>query len=162
MTEPRCHWLIGLYPKAWRERYGDELNELLREQCGWRDVADVLTSAFTERLFYSSPLGERSMRAYPSSVAVLARKPSAILPIVMSLGALSVVLIAIATGGAKPQPDEGAAAHIWQLLIAGQLPFLGWFALRWLKRDPRAGLSVLAIWLVAFGAALFPVWYLGL
>ena len=102
------------------------------------------------------------MQTYPASVAVLARKPSAIVPIAMSLCALSVVFIAMATGAAKPQPDENAAAHIWQILIAGQLPFLGWFALRWLMRDPKAGLSVIAIWLVAFGAALFPVWYLGL
>ena len=102
------------------------------------------------------------MQTYPASVAVLVRKPSAILPIAMSLGALSVVLIAMATGIAKPQADEGAAAHIWQILIAGQLPFLGWFVLRWLKRDPKAGLSVLALWIVAFGAALLPVWLLGL
>ena len=102
------------------------------------------------------------MQTYPASVAVLTRKPSAILPIAMSLGALAVVLLAMATGNAKPQPDENAAAHIWQILITGQLPFLGWFALRWVSHDFKAGLSVLALWLVAFGAALFPVWYLGL
>lgn len=162
MTEPRRNWLIGLYPKAWRERYGDELNEILREQGGWRVATDVIKAALAEQLFHSSPMGARSMQTYPASVAVLARKPSAMLPIAMSLGALSVVLIAIATGGTKPQPDEGATAHIWQLLMVGQLPFLGWFALRWLKGDPRAGLSVLALWLVAFGASLLPVWLLGL
>jgi hypothetical protein len=102
------------------------------------------------------------MQTYPRNVAVLVRKPSAIVPVAMSLGALSVVLLAIANGSAKPQPDEGAAAHIWQILIAGQLPFVGWFALRWLTRDFKAALLVLALQLVAIVAALFPVWYLGL
>jgi hypothetical protein len=80
----------------------------------------------------------------------------------MSLLALSVVLIAIATMGARRQPDEGAAAHIWQLLMLGQLPFLGWFALRWLTSDFRAALPIIGLQVAAFGAALLPVWLLGL
>ena len=102
------------------------------------------------------------MQTYPRHVAVLVRKPSALVPIAMSLCALGVVLLAIANGSAKPQPDEGTAAHIWQILIAGQLPFLGWFAVRWLTRDFKAALPVLGLQLLAFVAALFPVWYLGL
>ena len=102
------------------------------------------------------------MPTYSGKVAVLARRPSAVVPIAMSLGALSVVLLAIANGSAKPQPDEGTAAHIWQILVAGQLPFLGWFALRWLTRDFKTALPVLALQLLAFAGALFPVWYLGL
>ncbi len=102
------------------------------------------------------------MPTYPRNVAVLVRKPSAIIPIAMSLCAFSIVLLAIANGSARPQPDEGAAAHIWQILIAGQLPFLGWFALHWLTRDFKAAFPVLALQLLAFVAALFPVWYLGL
>lgn len=102
------------------------------------------------------------MRAYPGNIAVLVRKPSAMIPIVMSVAALAVVLIAIAISGTKRQPDEGAAAHVWQLLMAGQLPFLAWFGLHWLKREFKAALSVLALQLLAFAAALFPVWYFGL
>ena len=102
------------------------------------------------------------MRTYPGNFGVLVRKPSAIAPIMMSLAALSVVLVAIAIGAAKPQPDENAGAHIWQLLMAGQLPLLGWFALRWLTRDFRAALPIFGLQMVAFGAALLPVWLLGL
>lgn len=102
------------------------------------------------------------MRTSAGPVAVLVRKPSAVTPIIMSLIALSVVVIAMAIGAAQPEPDENAGAHIWQLLMAGQLPFLGWFALRWLWRDLRAGLPILALQIVAFVAALLPVWYLGL
>lgn len=90
------------------------------------------------------------------------RKPSAIIPIAMSLSALVVILIAIAISGAKRQPDEGAAAHIWQLLMVGQIPLLGWFAFRWFRKDFRAAIPVLGLQIVAFAAALLPVWLLGL
>ncbi|HZC38684.1 MAG TPA: hypothetical protein VE221_08425, partial [Sphingomicrobium sp.] len=151
-----------LYPGAWRKRYGDEMDELLRDGCGWRDAVDIVKAAAVERLLYSSRMGARTMRAYPGNIAVLVRKPSAMIPIVMSVAALAVVLIAIAISGTKRQPDEGAAAHVWQLLMAGQLPFLAWFGLHWLRREFKAALWVLMLQLLAFAAALFPVWYFGL
>jgi len=49
---------------------------------------------------------------------------SAIAPIVMSLLALLMVLIVVATGWERNLTDEGAAAHIFQLLILAQLPFI--------------------------------------
>ncbi len=102
------------------------------------------------------------MQAYPANIAVLERKPSAVAPIAMSLCALGVVLIAIAVSGARQQADESTAAHLWQLLMAGQLPFLAWFAFHWLKHDLKAGLLVVALQIAAFLAALLPVWLLGL
>ena len=32
------------------------------------------------------------------------------------------------------RPDEGTIAHLWQLLMAGQLPVLAFFAIKWLPR----------------------------
>jgi hypothetical protein len=160
MSERRHHWLTRLYPPAWRARYGEEMDELLSEGCSWRDMLDVARSALVERMRHSSGAGVESMPA--RNVAILVRKPSAVVPIVMSLCAVTVVVVAIANGSAKPQPDEGAAAHIWQILIAGQLPFLAWFAVRWLTRDFKAAVPVLGIQILALAAALFPVWYLGL
>ncbi len=55
---------------------------------------------------------------------LLFRPISAWVPIAMSLGALSVIAFHLSTAGAAPQADEGAAAHLWQLLIAGQAPLL--------------------------------------
>jgi hypothetical protein len=138
------------------------MDELLGGGCSWRDLADVAKSAVIERLFHSSRQGAETMQTYPGSITVLVRKPSAITPIIMSLVALSVVLVAIVTMGPKRQPDEGATAHLWQLLMAGQLPILGWFALRWLTRDFRAALPILGLQIVAFATALLPVWLLGL
>ena len=95
-------------------------------------------------------------------VRELLRQPSAFLPIVMSLAALALVLGVVATVGVVREPDEGTAAHVWQLLMASQIPIVGYFALRWLPRAPRQGLAVLALQSGAALAALAPVWLLQL
>ena len=71
--------------------------------------------------------------------------PSAYLPLAMSLTALAVVLGHAAIYGIVHEADEGAAAHIWQLLMAGQLPVVAIFAIKWLPRDPRRTLRGLAV-----------------
>lgn len=90
------------------------------------------------------------------------RRPSALIPVAMSLAALATVLTHIAMFGSARQPDEGAAAHIWQLLMAGQAPVIAWFAIRWLPRSPRQTLEMLGIQAAAALAAMFPVWWFGL
>ena len=88
------------------------------------------------------------------------KHPSAFLPVTMSLLALGVALTHIAFFGTARQPDEGTAAHLWQLLMAGQLPMVAVFAFRWLPRAPRYALLVLALQGVAALAALAPVYFL--
>ena len=85
------------------------------------------------------------------------KHPSAFLPVAMSLLAVAVVLIHLALFGTARQPDEGAAAHLWQLLMAGQLPVIFFFAVRWLPQAPRFALPVLALQVAAAVAALAPV-----
>jgi hypothetical protein len=92
----------------------------------------------------------------------LVREPSAVLPVAMSLVALAIVLGHVALFGAAREADEGTAAHLWQLLMAAQLPIIAWFAARWLPRAPGQALLVLALQLVAALAALAPVFLLGL
>jgi len=89
------------------------------------------------------------------------RQPSAFIPIAMSLAALVTVLYYAARFGTAPQPDEGAAAHIWQLLMAGQLPVVAFYAVKWLPRAPRTALQVLALQACAALAALAPVYWFG-
>ena len=88
--------------------------------------------------------------------------PSAFLPVVMSLGALATVLFSLARFGVVREADEGAAAHIWQLLMAAQLPIIAFFAVKWLPRAPKAALAVLALQGGAALAALAPVFLLKL
>jgi hypothetical protein len=92
----------------------------------------------------------------------LMKKPSAFLPAAMSLAALTVVLIHVAVYGTAREADEGAAAHLWQLLMAAQVPVVAFFAIRWLPQTPRRALPILALQAVAALAALAPVFFLGL
>lgn len=88
------------------------------------------------------------------------RRPTALIPIAMSLTALAVVWIHVVRIGVARQADEGAAAHLWQLLMGGQLPVIAVFAANWLPRRPRQALAVLALQLAAALAAAAPVFIL--
>src|SRR6476646_6637052 len=88
------------------------------------------------------------------------RHPSAFLPIAMSLLAIAAVLAHIALAGTAPQADEGTAAHLWQLLMAGQVPIILFFAIRWLPQAPRYALMILTLQGAAAIAALAPVYLL--
>lgn len=88
------------------------------------------------------------------SFAQLMKKPSALLPIVMSLAALLLLVGHVALVGIARQADEGAAARIFQLIMAAQLPVIAYFAVRWFPKAPRSGLLVLALHAVV---ALVPV-----
>ena len=86
----------------------------------------------------------------------LIKQPSAYLPILMSLAALTLVLGHAAVFGVVHEVDEGAAAHIWQILMALQLPILAYFILKWLPNRTKETLQVLtleaALWLANFAA----------
>jgi hypothetical protein len=90
------------------------------------------------------------------------KQPSAFIPVVMSLAALAIVLGHIAMFGAAHEADEGTAAHLWQLLMAGQMPVVAFFAVKWVPRTPRRALPILALQAVAGLAALAPVYYFDL
>ena len=88
--------------------------------------------------------------------------PTAFLPIAMSLAAIATLVIHIALFGAGRQADEGTAAHIWQLLMAGQVPIILFYLAKWVPRDSRAALRVFALQMGAALTALAPVYLLGL
>jgi hypothetical protein len=88
------------------------------------------------------------------------RRPSAFLPVAMSLCALGTVLLFIAGHGTAPQADEGAAAHIWQLLMAAQSPIVVFFAIKWMPQSPRQAAPILALQVGAALAAMAPVYLL--
>ena len=90
------------------------------------------------------------------------RQPSASLPIAMSCAALATVALHVARFGTAPEPDEGAAAHIWQLLMAAQVPVIAYFAYKWLPQSARAACTILALQFAAALAAMVPVFLLGL
>jgi hypothetical protein len=78
----------------------------------------------------------------------------------MSCGALATVLVYLALRGPAPQADEGAAAHVWQLLMAAQVPIVVFFAIKWVPQSPRHAVAVLALQAAAAVAAMAPVFLL--
>ena len=89
----------------------------------------------------------------------LLRRPSALIPLALSLAALAIVISYASMFGTARQADEGTAAHLWQLLMAGQVPVVAFFAIKWLPIAPRQALVVLALQVGAAVAAMFPVWW---
>lgn len=86
-------------------------------------------------------------------------RPSAFVPLLMSLAALAIVLAQVALAGPGRAVDEGAAAHLFQLLIVGQVPVVAFFAMKWMRRNSRQALVVLGWQALAIAVALAPVWY---
>ncbi len=78
------------------------------------------------------------------------------IPVACSLGAFVLVAVALATGWETHSADEGAAAHLFQLLVVAQLPFIAAFVLTadWRRGAP---LRVLAVQGAALALALAPV-----
>jgi len=90
------------------------------------------------------------------------RRPSAFLPLVMSLAALAMVVAHVAFFGVVRQADEGTAAHLFQLLMATEAPIIAFFAITWLPRDSVPALRVLALQIAAALAPLALVFVLEL
>lgn len=87
------------------------------------------------------------------------KHPSAWIPLVMSLAALTLVVVNIAMFGVVHNADEDTTAHIWQLLMVGQVPFIAYFAIRWLPNVAKQTLIVLGLQIIAVLAACAPVFY---
>ncbi|HEV2661142.1 MAG TPA: hypothetical protein VGU68_11105, partial [Ktedonobacteraceae bacterium] len=77
------------------------------------------------------------------------RQPSAFLPVAMSLVALTLVLGYVALFGVIHEVDEGTAAHIWQILMAVQIPIMAFFAIKYVPQKPKQALLILALQIVA-------------
>ena len=87
------------------------------------------------------------------------KQPSAWIPIAMSLAVLALELGSFAKYGIVHETDEGTVAHLFQLLMAGQVPIVVFFAIKWLPRIPRQALWVLALQVSTALAALAPVFF---
>jgi hypothetical protein len=90
------------------------------------------------------------------------RQPSAFLPVAMSLVALALVSGHVALFGVVHEADEGTVAHIWQILMAVQVPSMAFFAIKYLPQKPKQALLVLALQIVAALIACSPVFFLKL
>lgn len=131
---------------VWGEAMKRELDHIQGDLEALRWASGCLVAGYAQR-----------SREYPRSFVAIVKQPSALVPLAMSLLALAVVLGSIALFGVVHDRDEGAAAHIWQILMAGQMPILVFFAIKWLPRAPKQTLYVLALEAGAVLAAMAPV-----
>ncbi len=160
MNPTLARLLTRLYPHVWRERYGTEFEALLVAGRGdLRTAVNVVRSAISERIF---PTQGGNVDQPSLSFRAIIKQPSAFIPLWMSLSALGLVLSHIAIYGAAREADEGTTAHLWQILMAGQLPILAFFAIKWLPRAPRQTLCVLGLQAGAVLASMAPVLYFNL
>jgi amino acid permease len=87
-----------------------------------------------------------------SEILSLLKQPSAWIPLVMSLAALTMILVYVAIFSIVHHEDEGTPAHIFQLIMVAQLPIIAYFGFKWLPERPKQSLIILALqaigWLV--------------
>jgi hypothetical protein len=165
MTPALARLMTRIYPRNWRERYGDEFEALLQEMGGGISTAfNVLCSAIGEHIF---PTQGGNMNPEPLSFGAITRRPSAFVPLAMSITALTMLACVLTydvihTGSIVREAGEGTVAHLWQILMAGQLPIIGFFAIKWLPRAPKPTLYVLALQAGAVLASMAPVFFLNL
>jgi hypothetical protein len=157
----RARHLIALYPTLWRLRYGEELDDLLGDRRLTPSLAlDLARGALEARLHPELMQPRFRLANGPHLNMSTLKRPSALIPLVMSAAAFGLVLGHIAIFGTARQADEGAAAHLWQLLMAGQIPVIAFFAIKWLPQTPRQALLVLGSQCLAGLAAAAPVFLL--
>jgi len=80
----------------------------------------------------------------------------------ISLAALGTFVAVLVVGHPAREPDEGTGAHLWQLLMAAQLPLAVLFGITWLPAAPRVAALVFAFQAVAIVANLAVVHSLNL
>lgn len=139
----------------WAEAMQHELEYIERDLSALTWAVGCVMAGYIQR-------GVEKMNQHAFSFSAIIRKPSALFPMAMSFVALAIVLGYVARFGVVRETDEGAVAHLWQLLMAAQLPVLAFFAIKWLPRAPKQTLSVLAIQVAAVIAAMAPVYFLHL
>ena len=93
------------------------------------------------------------------------RKPSAFIPIMMSVIAFLFLIIYLVFYGVNDlhqSSDEGTAARIFQLLISGQLPMILYFFFRWFFKKPKQVFWVIILQIISAAIPLFVVYLLEL
>ena len=108
MNPRLARWLIGLYPRDWRDRYGEEFAALLEMRQGdLRTVTNSIRSAFLEHIFPTQGGNmEQTVRTFRSML----KQPSAFLPPAMSLIALAMLLGDLAIYGVAHEVAQKAKA----------------------------------------------------
>ncbi|HJW47884.1 MAG TPA: hypothetical protein VJ726_00545 [Candidatus Limnocylindria bacterium] len=85
---------------------------------------------------------------------------SAWLPVAISVFLIALALRHVAIYGPGMGADEGAEAHLFQLLMPVQALVIAYFAYTWLPKSPRLALALLAAQLAAASGVIALVFWL--
>jgi len=82
---------------------------------------------------------------------------AAIAPLILSGAALALVVKAVTTGWERNLRDEGMAAHLFQVLVAAQIPLVALFLATADRNRMQAMVKWLALDMAAIALACAPV-----
>lgn len=88
------------------------------------------------------------------ALALALTRPTAFVPLAMSGAGLALILGHVAIAGAGREADEGAAARLWWVLMAAQVPLIAFFATTERDKAPPASRVVLVLQVAAMFANL--------
>ena len=98
-------------------------------------------------------------RKVPAPASPL-RHWSAWLPVAASVFLIALGLRHVAITGRIHETDEGAEAHLFQMLMPLQALVIAYFALQWVPRRPRLALGVIGLQIAAAGAVFALVYWI--
>ncbi len=94
---------------------------------------------------------------------LLLKKPSAWVPIVLSLAALVAMLVSIAIAGVPArQPDEGVGAHFFQIWLVLETVLVLIFTAKWLPESPKQTILILILQIITILLPMSIVFFLNL
>lgn len=85
------------------------------------------------------------MGTYVQQLGRQLRRPTAFLPLLMSVASIGMVIAHVALYGVVHESDEGTPAHVFQLLMMAQVPIVVLFAVQRLRAAPVAAANVLLV-----------------
>lgn len=92
----------------------------------------------------------------------LIKRPSAFVPVLMSITAIIILLYNIMIVGVEQKQGEEIVTGIYEILIIWQLPVIAFFAFKWGSQNFKNGLIVLLIQILAIAAGFILIDYFNL
>ena len=98
------------------------------------------------------------------TIMSLIRKPSAWVPVVLSLGIIAMLASFLLNAyfseqGIIRENDEGTPAHLFQIWLVLEALLIPTFAVRWLPSLPRQATKIIALQIFLVFLGCFPVFY---
>lgn len=168
MRDTVVKWMISLYPKAWRDRYGEEFLALLEEDTTAASFSDLLLGALDARLQArvgrvtlmsiadSREVGDRAMNER-MRILLFGQRDAARSPRQVQLHLVCATLVGVVVAEAKGITITTIQPQAWGFIIPLYLvSVLG------ITTGVRASKHPLVFWAVAVGVALIAASYMGI